>query len=369
MKEFVVYQWDEVRFGDSQKEWSELLERSSSDKLFMSWEWLFTWWDTFSDLDNLSLRLFAAYDDEGKLVGLAPLYLQQVTTKKFFKTNRLQFLGNFWRSHVTMRTELQDFIADNQCSNEVVTAFYKHINSLSGWDELVLSDLNKKSKSYEVLLKDLPLANSYYRNAEENDSYYLTLNDTFDVFSKSLGKNTRLKLLNRRKILEGMGDVELVSNMNLDYKECFDLLNSLHIKRWGRPVFEGKRLDFNRKVAELMSEKGALHFSVLTLDNKAISIQYNYIVDKHEYNIQAGFDEDFHKKISLGYLHFGYEIEFAFENKLKIYDFLAGEGKNTQYKERLTKSIDTIACMQIIRNRYLKILYCLYDFYRKQRGS
>jgi len=363
MKDIKIRLWDEQKFTSSQKEWTELLERSHSDKLFMSWEWLSTWWDVFSEPDTMQLRLFVALDSAGALIGIAPLYLTTVSTKKIHNTKRLQFIGNSWRGPSTMRTELQDFIVDKSCSREVIAAFYYHLNSLSEWDELVLADLNKNSKTYHILESGKILKNSYYRYAEEFDSYHLNIAGDFSDFCSSLGKNTRLKLLNRRKLLETIGVVEFSEVKGGDLSSSFDLLNSLHVKRWGKPIFEGKRLHFNRTVAQRMALKDALQFSIITVDDKPVSIQYNYILDKHEYNIQAGFDEKFHKKISLGYLHFGYEIESAFKKNIDVYDFLAGEGKNTQYKERLTGSTESMVSLQIIRNKVLQVLYRSYDFF------
>lgn len=354
--------WDVVQFNKAQEEWSNLLEHSNSDKLFMSWEWLHSWWEIFANSDEYALQIFAAYNIDGDLVGLAPLFLLPAKSKKIIKTQRLQFIGNCWRGAVTMRTELQDFITDKSCSKDVIKSLLLHINTLSNWDEFVFSDLDKSSQTYQILMNDNLLDNAYYRYAEDCDSYSLSLDSSFDEYCKSLGKNTRLKFYNRRKLLDKEGRIKLIEDNN-DIEKCFSILNELHIQRWGKPIFEDTRLAFNLKVASLMASKGQLNFSILLLDDSPISIQYNYVVDKHEYNIQAGFNENFHNKISLGYLHFGYAIESAFKKGLSCYDFLAGEGKNTQYKKRLTGSSITIASIQVIRKPLAKILYRLYDIY------
>ena len=355
--------WDVEQFKNSQEEWSNLLVKSNSNKLFMSWEWLYTWWDIFSDPKSMELKLFVAINENGDVVGIAPLYLSTVISKRFVKTRRLQFLGNCWRGNVTMRTELQDFIVNKSCAEQVISSFYQFMNSLPDWDELILSDLDMKSDTYNVLINEKPINNAYYRYAETYDSFYLNIVKSFDEFCQSLGTNTRLKLLNRRKVLDTLGEVKFIECVENNIEDSFSKLNELHIKRWGTPVFKDKRLDFNLTVAQLMAKKDMLRFSLITLDDKPISIQYNYLINKHEYNIQAGFEEEFHKKISLGYLHFGYEIESAFENNIEVYDFLAGEGKNTQYKERLTSSTIKIVCMQVVRKKSVKILYYIYDWY------
>ncbi|MCF6235880.1 MAG: GNAT family N-acetyltransferase [Gammaproteobacteria bacterium] len=365
MKQINIQTWNEKQFRDSRHAWNLLLEKSNSDPLFMSWEWQHTWWHTFAEPEQMQLQLLAAVDDKGNLVGLAPLYLSKAKSKKIIVTHRLQFIGNCWHGKATMRTELLDFIAEKSLSNEVVNAFYKHINTLSTWDELILVDLKKDSDTYKLLKKEKPIPNSYYRIAEEFKSFFIETTGSFDHYIKNLGKNTRLSLFNRRKILDQLGEIHFNPKQNDDIESQFKQLNHLHAKRWGSPVFRDKRLRFNTTLAKLMDQRNALCFSILSIDNNPVSIQYNYLVNNQKYNIQAGFDESVHKKIALGYIHFGYEIEHACASDINSYDMLAGKGKNTHYKERLTRSSINIVNVQIIRNQWVKYLYKLYDYFNK----
>src|SRR5690606_40849246 len=63
-----------------------------------------------------------------------------------------------------------------------------------------------------------------------------------------------------------------------------------------------------------------------------------------KYNLQTGYQENFHKSISLGTLHFGYQIEAAFRDPdVAFYDFMAGKGKNSDYKKSLANCSDEFA--------------------------
>ena len=370
MTQITIHEWSAEQFLNSQNEWNNLLVQSASDPLFMSWEWQSTWWQVFSEPKNMQLQLLAATNDEGKLVGLAPLYLSTGKTKKVITTRQLQFIGNRWRGKATMKTELLDFIAAKPVAEQVIRTFYQHIRNLSNWDELILTDLKKASATYQLLMTEKLLLNCYYRHTEEYGSFFVdTATIDFNSYIKSLGKNTRLRLYNRRKILEKIGDVKFSPQEKGTIKQQFDTLNQLHTQRWGRPVFSNERLLFNETIAQLMDQRGALAFSTLSVAGKTVSIQYNYNLNNHAYNIQAGFAEGFHKKLALGYLHFGYEIERACENGTHYYDFLAGDGKNTPYKERLTKSSLTLVSLQVIRNPFTRNLYRLYDYCRRLRSN
>lgn len=366
MSNLRIMEWNEEEFGSSKDQWNALLDNSNSDPLFLSWEWQYTWWKVFSEPAHMRLKLYVALDDNNELVGIAPLYLSVVKIKKIISLRRLQFLGNCWRGMATMRTELLDFIAIKSRSQEIITALCQYINSQPDWDEIVFVDMPISSSTSRLLQQTKPLTKSYYRIAERNDSYYLDMNNTFDDFLQGLGKNTRLKVFNRRKILEQTGSVSFERICPDDVDEKFKLLNDFHKKRWGTPAFANKRLEFNKQVAQLMAQNKKLIFSILYINNEPVSIQYNFVCNNHEYNIQAGFLESFHKKLALGYLHFGYEIEAAYDNKISIYDFLAGEGKNTQYKSSLTDAKITLMDLQVVRHKIAKLLYWLYDIYTKK---
>lgn len=365
MKNLKILEWTEEQFKNSRNQWNTLLDESNSDPLFLSWEWQHTWWKVFSDPKTMHLKLYVALDETDTLVGIAPLYLSTVKIKKLIPVRRLQFIGGCWRGMTTMRTELLSFITKKSISENIVKAFYQYINLQSCWDEFVLADTPVKSDTFQVLKHQKPLARSYYRIADKIDGYYLAINNSFDEYLKTLGKNTRLKLFNRRKILEECGLIKFEISCPDAIDEKFDLLNRLHAERWGGPVFTGNRLKFNKTVAHLMADNNNLIFSTLYVNGNPVSIQYNYIKNHHEYNIQAGFTESFHKKLALGYLHFGYAIEAAYKNNISVYDFLVGEGKNSQYKAHLTASSYELIDLQVVRKRTAKLLYYLYNIYIK----
>lgn len=361
MSKITISQWDEIKFSSSRREWNELLANSNADQLFLSWEWQHTWWQIFAMPNQMQLRLLVATDEKNNLVGIAPLYLSTIATAKFIKVRRLQFIGNCWRTRDTMRTEFLDFISAKDKSAEIIRAMFTYIKNSNEWDEFVLVNLRTDSETYRILTNESALPACYVREAEKYPSYFLNTDSDFNGYLNSLGKNTRLRIFNRRKILESLGQITFrIDHQNIDHN--FELLNRLHSLRWGYPAFLNQRLEFNKSVANLLANRNGLCFSILSISNKPVSIQYNYELVNHIYNIQAGFDQSIHSKIAPGYLHFGYALEQAFNSKTTCYDFLAGEGKNTPYKETLTKTQLDIVDMQVIRKKLLKSLYLTYDF-------
>src|SRR5712692_8540819 len=65
---------DVEAFRRLRTEWNDLLAASDADCVFLTWEWLFTWWKHF----GAGLRLaILAVRDRGELVGIAPLALRR----------------------------------------------------------------------------------------------------------------------------------------------------------------------------------------------------------------------------------------------------------------------------------------------------
>ena len=71
-------------------EWTELISTSPSDRLFLTWEWLFTWWKHLSGARRLSILTVRSH---GELIALAPLALRPRRLEKFLSVGALEFLG------------------------------------------------------------------------------------------------------------------------------------------------------------------------------------------------------------------------------------------------------------------------------------
>ncbi|MEO9701059.1 GNAT family N-acetyltransferase, partial [Marinobacter alexandrii] len=113
-------------------------------------------------------------------------------------------------------------------------------------------------------------------------------------------------------------------------------------------------------LADIEKEGGVPQLSLLSCDQSAISVLYNVEFKGTVYNLQSGYLESFHKKLSIGSLHLGYCIEEAFlDPGVRLFDLLAGGGKNDNYKKRLATDITPLVSVMIVRGTLLKLLYLL----------
>src|SRR4051794_385223 len=76
--------------ADLRDEWHGLLKDSDADCLFLTQEWLATWWAHFSRQRTLALVTLRR---QGRLVGLAPFYLHTKTFGSVLPHRAMDFLA------------------------------------------------------------------------------------------------------------------------------------------------------------------------------------------------------------------------------------------------------------------------------------
>src|SRR5690606_38769003 len=131
----------------------------------------------------------------------------------------------------------------------------------------------------------------------------------------------------------------------------FGTLNHLHMLRWRKPCFDNFALSFHRRI--IASDNGIEpYLHRLTVKGETVSVSYNLVCQGKMYNIQSGYLEDFDKKISLGTLHFGRLLQVCFDHPdIKSLDFLAGSGKNTDYKNHFNGTRVRFVTLQVFANK------------------
>lgn len=342
-EDLIVRRLDPERAWKERTAWEELLARSDADPLFMGWAWQSAWWETWGRELGLSPHPLGIFDGD-RLLGLAPLFT--FDRRVLGRSRReLHFAGNAWRISPTVRTEYIDLIADREHAAVVRRAFLRHLEFRRDWDQLIVPDhVTERSSSDLGHVPGLP---PVLRTMETG--VVIDTTGSFDSWLESLGRNTRLKAYNRRRYLKERTTVELQDET--DFERALDHLNALHVGRWGRTCFEGRSLEFHRRMLERLPASARVQFSELRLGGVTRSVLYDLVIGRRCYNVQAAFDEDYDRKVSLGTLHLGFAMERAFEDQdVDAYDLLAGSGKNTQYKKHFRGQEVAFGTYQIIRN-------------------
>jgi hypothetical protein len=351
--------WDESRFAASAEEWQRLLAHSDADPLFLSWHWMHGWWRIFRELTG-ELKLIAVRGGDGELLGLAPLHRHTGHyLKGWLPVERLEFIGCCSGHPAGLRSEYLDFILHRDHADRVLERLLEGIARLPGWSELRLQDV-----PVEAPLGRRLVTLGKIRELDRQTAYPVDTRGSFSDYLAALGRNTRLKLYNRRKLLERLGRVELRKVTASDIDRLIDALNDFDRLRFGHDstMNDRARQQIHALQASCPGLSIAEHSSLLYLDDRLLSVIINFKLDRKIYNMQLGYQADFHKKISLGTLHLGYALEAAFADpETDCFDLLLGGGKNSDYKRHLTTESRQAASWQVLRSPLLKTLFAIND--------
>jgi Acetyltransferase (GNAT) domain len=231
------------------------------------------------------------------------------------------------------------------------------------WQQFIIPDVDINSSAYielQAYAKDNGL---FFLTRDLSSAYGIdSRKNSFAEYLSSLGQSSRARLFNKRKRLMEMGSLK-IENIWPDVDKFISLLNQFHQSRWGKPCYQDNNLVFIKSFLEkLVAEDGQVNLSLMTSNDVPISVLLDVTYQGRTYNFQAGYVENFVKNLALGSLHLGYEIESAFANSgITYYDFMAGQGKNTDYKSAFATDSQRLTDVYLVRPRWLYWLYKLND--------
>jgi hypothetical protein len=354
--------WSEEEFLSSREGYEDLLSRSEADPLFMSWEWLTTWWDLHKGPYGLSFVAYSVETEDGRLMGLAPMTRRRVRHRGGFSGKRLELLGALRWEDAAALTEYVNFPVDPGGAPETTRLLAGAVFDDPDWDDLCLSFMPMESDTWRTLLSFADsLPSGHTRPVEVLEAHRIDLQDGFDAFLSRLGSKTRLRVFNGRKRLSKLGPVEFVVAGRENLEDCIRVLNDLHSERWGSPALMGLRGKLYRRFAEKGVRDGSLALSHLSVGGEPLAAALNLRAGDCEYGIQSGLGSSRLKGVSPGYLQIGFMVERCCSEGVRYFDFLAAEGREKDYRRHFPTEMRTVGSAHIIRKKRLAAFYRSYD--------
>lgn len=312
---------DTAEFEALRPAWSGLLERSGSASIFLSWEWLFSWWRHYGEARRL--RVLVARED-GAVVGILPLYLDRSRLPGRIPILTLRFLGT---GADTSPDDLGALL-DPKNSGAIAAALANHALHHLKWDILSLTDIAEGSEFGLALEAALtPFASATGISARIS---YAQLPDTWDAYVVSQSANRRSTIRRTRRRVESLPGARLYAlDAGQDLARASRRLAELHRMRWeGRTeshsFSSAEYLAFHLDVMRRCQARDWLRMYCLELDGALIAMIYCYRFRDQIFYFQSGFDPAF-SKLSPGLVLMGFAIEQAIAEKLQVFDMLRGE--------------------------------------------
>lgn len=330
---------------------ADFFPAANSPGIFSSPAWIFAWQESWGGEQKLALLTPPDRSANLRTVFYACQW-QQVPLLKF----KTIFSAGISTS-VTPSIRSEYFMAEGCEGAAYLEAAFGY-----SWDQLLIPDVLVNSTFYPQVMAAAKKHGLGVRLMDKATTYAVDLQaDSFASYLSRLGSNTRLKLFNKRKKLQQMGSVQRV-NLWPRLDEFIEILNGFHQVRWGKPCYQGRNLQqIKLFLHAIVAEGGQPELSVIYCNDRPISAVLDLQYRQRIYNIQSGYLEEFSGGISLGTLHFGFQLEQAFESGALYYDFMAGNGKNGNYKASLATASDSFVSLMLVRNPLLKLIYRVND--------
>lgn len=342
------------------EEWNNLLSKSSSNNIFSSFEWLYTWWEYFKDKKEMLILTVLARNCE--LIGTAPLMVTKRKLLGITFLREMRFIGDGYSDYA-------DFICLAGKEKEVLTVVFDYLeNNHKNWDSIVLDEIPETSPTLGII-ENLMKSKKYdFEVTVQSTCPYIKLSKSWKSYESTLSKKMRQNTVYCIRRLDREFDFRVrVIDSEEALEDAIRTYIELHQKRWRKVEMPGtfankKFSQFFKDVLHKFYEKGWLRLSLLYLDGEATAAISNFRYCSRTYYYGMGFDPDF-KKYSLGHVLISFSIKYSIESNDKEFDFLRGE---EEYKYRWNAIDKKNMCIKIIKFKRKYALYWgIYSVLRK----
>lgn len=347
---------EEKDFFSLEEEWRALLPRTRADNIFLTWEWISTWWEVFGEGKQPHILTFR---DSAELVGILPCYIKSRSLLRLGKIRELRFLG----TGETVRSEYLDFICLPEYREECLENLAAFLPIDRSWDIAILSDLLLDSTMGRFLTERCDRCEIIGREP----CYYVEVPETFEKYLMSINKKKRGNIRTCRRKLERDFSVEYhrlsQGNSFAEWLEEFKHLHAMRLKVRGLlSKFSDPRYElFHSRFSRHLRAKGWLFAPALSLDNKSVAARYDFVYNDTVYDYQTGYNPEYSRWGVMQAL-ISYIIEDCATRRIRKYDFLAGDD---DYKRRFSNAEREVCAFRLFNQTGAGRLYELFTRIRK----
>ncbi|MDD4413221.1 MAG: GNAT family N-acetyltransferase [Oscillospiraceae bacterium] len=312
-------EWEQIKF-----DWNALQTKSDYNNIFLTYEWLSTWWSFFGK-GELSIVLIKNGND---IISILPLYVS-----RFGLIRILRFIG-------TGVSDYGCFIIDKSYDAvEILNQAFDFICSNLLWDIYDMQQIPEVTSLYQYLNKNIGIfTNSnifdvkFYKIGK---CYYISKNNQSFVHEY----NTKFfsKIQRRANKLKRLGNVTHYESQKFE-QALMQRFFDMHIRKWQKSgkvsdfAFKKYR-EFHSEIAQKFSRNSWMSFSAIKSDDDYIAFTYAYKYNDKIYWYTKTYDPDF-AKYSPGHLAALYDLNFIKNSEFTEVDLLRGE---EDYKLHWTK--------------------------------
>jgi len=305
--------------------WKDILDANPALSIFSTPEWLFSWWQAFARHHHL--RVLVLSDASGRVVGIFPLYWEEVKRPPLRFAKHFRLVGDG-----TMDSDNLGPILRPGFEAACIASFLTWMSNEPDCGICSFNTVPAASTSLAVLKDKLKASNwPAWETATPNCA--IPLPSDWDTYINGISSKFRRLIARSQRRLAQQYQVRLRRcEKVLELAPMLEDLFSLHQKRWTSIQQPGtfscpERRQFYVEMAAAFFNKGWLELWSLELDGRATAAQLSFRYRNTVYGLQEGFDPAYSID-HVGYVLRAAMLEEFIRGGVTRYDFLGGTSAN-----------------------------------------
>lgn len=304
-------------FSALKPEWNDLVQRSYHNNLFVTWQWQSTWWKHLGAGSLLLLGMRA--EDDGRLVGIAPLFRDQTDDEK----SVLYLIGC---------RDVSDYLDLIIEVGQEETVYQALLDYLEGdaptWDLVDFCNIPQQSQTF-VKLREMAEARGYQTLVEIEDVCpIITLPETWDDYLMMLDKKQRHEVRRKLRKADGGADTRFIivgpeDDLKAEMQSFVELhqLSAPEKDEFMDPTMQ----EFFFEVAEVLQAQGWLQLAFVQMNGHKAATLLNFDYGDSILVYNSGYDPTQFRHLSPGIVVTARCIEHAIALGRSEFDFLRGD--------------------------------------------
>ncbi len=304
------------------EQWNALVLQSADPSVFLTWEWLDSWWESYGGASE-ALVLTAA-DSADNPVVIAPFQRAERSPGAGVNLRFLRFMGDG-----SYDSDNLDFIIHRQYLGEGTNLVVDWLEqNQREWDVLELNTVPAESPVFAGLKKELS-RREWVQRSELGPRVVIHLPETWEGFLDSLSDKLRSDVVRRYRKLEREHGVRIWRCDNpAELPRALEKLFQLNTLSWqhrGQPgsFAMPKRREFYQRMAPRMLERGWLDFWLLDAGDRTVAAEFGFCFAGVKTVLLGGFDPEF-GSYSVRNVLKANVIRDLIARGIRFYDFLGG---------------------------------------------
>lgn len=304
------------KFSAYRKRWDGLLSESSANTIFLTWEWVSAWIDSFIGKGRTLFILVLS--KKNNIMCIAPWYINTVRYGPFHLRS-IEYLGSPEAS-----SDYLDVITKPGKEKEAARQIYDYLTNVipDRWDSLHFRDIPANSAFHDNFINEFQQDGKYIKVLRGSYCPAVILPETKDQFVASLRPHRRRQYNRHWRKISSQCDIKYEIARDVGTNGMLGEFVSFYEKQWGKT--SESHTTFLLNLMRRTRSRKWIEVEYIRHKDGYIAAILHMTYNGTKYSYLTAVDKSFNRQVSAGNILVCLAIQDAIERKLERYDFLRG---------------------------------------------